>query len=245
MSQKSTHAENGHRYIGDMPLRDLLKRRHPKNPKSHDIGFISHSFATFGYVDAVLICERTGYIAKGHGRVETLAARQRQRMPAPKDIRVDETGDWLIPVQRGWSSANDAELLAYMIADNRAVQRGGWDDALLVDALNEVSESMSPEAFSATGYDPDDLEALVKQLDANQPDTVKGNDTERGRTPDEMLETFLNNTIKQVVLYFAEAQYDSVIARMAALRHALGVESNTDLVLELMAFYENLARDEA
>ena len=49
-------------------LADL--KRHPRNPKDHDLGAISRSVNRFGFTAPVIIDERTGYLAAGHGRIE-------------------------------------------------------------------------------------------------------------------------------------------------------------------------------
>ena len=50
------------------PLADLIAAKHKRNPKDHDIGAISRSVNRFGFTAPVIIDERTGYLAAGHGR---------------------------------------------------------------------------------------------------------------------------------------------------------------------------------
>ena len=47
----------------------------------------------------------------GHGRIDTLKAMQKDKQPPPPGVKV--LGDeWLIPVQRGWASAEILGLFA-------------------------------------------------------------------------------------------------------------------------------------
>lgn len=97
------------RRIEYLPLDDL--KPNPANPKSHDVETIDGSVSRFGYIDGVIVDERTGYLISGHGRHKTLQE-MRQRGESPPDgVQVDEAGGWLVPVQSGWSSRTDAESL--------------------------------------------------------------------------------------------------------------------------------------
>ena len=89
------------------PLADL--KRHPRNPKDHDIGAISRSVNRFGFTAPVIIDERTGYLAAGHGRIDTLAQLKAQGKDAPANVQTDH-GEWLVPVVRGVAFNSDAEI---------------------------------------------------------------------------------------------------------------------------------------
>jgi hypothetical protein len=55
-----------------VPLDDLQPAA--RNPKRHDLPAIGRSIDTFGYVEPVVLDERTGRLVAGHGRVEQLRA---------------------------------------------------------------------------------------------------------------------------------------------------------------------------
>jgi len=113
------------RTIEYMPVAELVERFHPANPKDHDLEELRRSMERFGYTEAVMLDERTGLMAAGHGRIEILAHDMAEGLSRPDDVTVDERG-WLAPVQRGWHSRNDVELLAYVVASNRIAEKGGW-----------------------------------------------------------------------------------------------------------------------
>jgi hypothetical protein len=137
-----------------MSLSELKKWE--RNPKDHDLGELGRSLTRFGFVMPVLIDERSGTLAAGHGRVDSLLMRQAQGESAPARVRT-EGGEWKVPVIRGISFNSDGEMEAYGIADNRIVERGGWLEPALVEVLADLAAG---PGLDGTGYDEDDLDTL-------------------------------------------------------------------------------------
>lgn len=134
--------------------------RAPRNPKSHDISALSASLDRFGFVAPLLVNERTGRLVAGGGRLDALQQRKASGGAPPARIRVE--GDaWLVPVLRGVSFATDAEAEAYLVADNRLVELGGWDAAGLGALLSDLA---AQDALPGTGYEQDDVDALLRDL---------------------------------------------------------------------------------
>lgn len=140
-------------------------RENPANPKLHtaDIGT---SIERFGYVEPVIVDERTGLLVAGHGRKEALleletkareAKARGERVELPDGIRV-KGGNWLVPVVRGWSSANDAEASAMLVASNRLVEQGGWDDPSLAVLLDELAKG---PGLDGVGFTSSEVDALL------------------------------------------------------------------------------------
>jgi hypothetical protein len=150
------------RRIEYMPLDELLGW--PANSKDHDVGLIDTAIKRFGFVDPIVLCERTGRIAAGHGRQKTLHGMMLGREPVPEGIRVRADGMWLVPVARGWASKNDRELDAATVALNQATIAGGWDEPKLKDLLLAIG-SQSEAGLGGVGFDPSDVEDLVANLD--------------------------------------------------------------------------------
>lgn len=146
------------RRIEYLPLGSL--QPHPRNPKDHDIGEICRSIRRFGFNDAVIIDERTGRLVSGHGRVEALRALQRDMQgDPPAGVKKDTaSADWTVPVQRGWASKDDTEAEAFIIAANRLVEIGGYNDANLEAVLKDLAVA---GALDGIGYDADDVEQLL------------------------------------------------------------------------------------
>lgn len=140
-----------------VPIAQLKPAR--KNPKSHDLGEIHRSFERHGYVEPITVDDRTGRLVAGHGRVETLKQIKAKGGTPPDGIRLDKSGEWLVPVVKGWSSGSDDQADAYLLASNRLTVLGGWNDHDLAALLKELALSGNLEG---TGFDGDDLDEMVK-----------------------------------------------------------------------------------
>lgn len=137
--------------------------RHPKNPKDHDLGYIASLITRFGYINPIILDERTQWIAAGHGRIDSLDSLFKSGQPAPKRIKVDTDGEWLVPVLRGIAFNNDEELETYLIADNQATIQGGWNEPLLVERLENL-RAQDRALFELTRFDDADIAALRARL---------------------------------------------------------------------------------
>lgn len=129
------------------------------NPKTHDQELIAASMERFGYIEAIVLDERTGRLVAGHGRTEQLAQRRAAGLPPPDGVEVAyEDGNpeaiWLVPVVRGWSSTTDDEAHAAGVALNRIGEAGGWDDRALTDLLRDLNEGDPDAGLIGTGFDP-------------------------------------------------------------------------------------------
>lgn len=145
------------RRIDFIPLSQLAKSGAKRNPKDHDIGAISESLKRAGYVEPVVIDERTGRLVAGHGRVETLEALKRDKAEAPAGVR-DDGGEWLVPVMRGWASESDSQAEAYLLASNRTTELGGWNQEQLEGMLKDLA---SQGELEGSGYDGDDIDQML------------------------------------------------------------------------------------
>lgn len=125
-----------------------------RNPKDHDIGAIIQSIQRFGFVTPGVVNEKTGRIVVGHGRADALQRMRADGFPAPGRIREGEDGEWLVPIVRGVEFETDAEAEAYVIADNRLTELGGWDHSSLPIILKDLAAN---DLLEVTGFDGDDL----------------------------------------------------------------------------------------
>lgn len=150
------------RRIDYLPLVGLVPS--PRNPKGHDLLQLDASVARFGFIEPIVLDERTGHIISGHGRVEALLAQQKRGEAPPDGVRVNGTGEWLAPVTVGWASRNDTEASAALIVLNRSGERGGWVDDTLLELLDELAAV--PEGMVAVGFTGEEMETLRAKLEA-------------------------------------------------------------------------------
>jgi hypothetical protein len=160
--------DNQQRTIEYMPLAELLTRLHPENVKDHHIQAITISYQAHGFVASGILDTRTGKLLAGHGRIKALADMKRNGAKAPDGIR-NGGDDWLVPVQTGYTSKNDIQAKAYMVADNKLTIAGGWDEVALAELLQEVANSDEVELI-ASGFDGDELDDLLRDLNPLPPD---------------------------------------------------------------------------
>lgn len=143
-----------------LPLDDLVPAE--ENPKNHDEDSLDDSIDEFGYVDPVILDERTGRLVAGHGRTEALQRRRARGEKPPPGV----TDDWRVPVVRGWASRDDQHAKRYLLGSNKITEAGGWTDDLpaflaSLDDLagsgftyEEVADLLAAQAEQVGALDP-------------------------------------------------------------------------------------------
>lgn len=126
--------------IGDL-------KHHPRNPNEGDVGAVHGSIEANGFYGALIVQESTGYVLAGNHRLE--AARQAGLKKLPV-IYVD---------------VDDERAERILLADNRTAALASQDKALLADVLRELAET--PAGLDGTGYDGDDLDAIIKDVEGD------------------------------------------------------------------------------
>lgn len=130
---------------------DQLKPR-PTNPRTHtkkQIRQIADSIARFGFTVPVVVDQNYGIIA-GHGRVQAAILLKLTTVPV---IRRDDL--------------SDADIRAYVIADNRLAERAGWDDELLGKELAELEGLDLDFDLTITGFEQPEIDQLISALDSD------------------------------------------------------------------------------
>jgi len=124
---------------------DALKAR-TRNPRTHStkqIQQVAASIRQFGFTNAVLIDETDGIVA-GHGRVE-----------AAKLLGLTEVPTVCV------AGLTDAEIRAYVIADNRLAENAGWDQELLALELGELAALELNFNIEVVGFDTAQIDLLL------------------------------------------------------------------------------------
>jgi len=213
-------------------LSDLLKW--PRNPKKHDVPGIKASIERFGYVAPIVHDEKSGRMVAGHGRLESLLElkadfdKKKKGIERPRNVH-ERGGEWYVPVLRGNSFKNEQEAEAYLLADNRHVETGGWDDELLRSMMKQFHEDPNLEAL---GWTRRELDILLKP-----PVTI-----EPGETPNQKMIGFLASEVKQIVLILPSDQYEETLKRLSAVMEKHKLKSHTEAFLHLLNFHETRSR---
>lgn len=133
------------RYVPDFPVADLVAW--PGNPKDHDRGAITESMKVNGFYGALLVQDwpkTPKYILAGHGRKDTLV----------------EQGVETVPALLVKCDPRTARRI--VLVDNRSSQLGGFQNDSLVEFLKPLAMAGD---LAGTGYDADDLDSLVAQVE--------------------------------------------------------------------------------
>jgi len=147
----------------------------PRNPKLHALAALEDSMQRWGFVDRVIINNRTQHIISGNGRVEDLKE-LRQKESVPENVSVQD-GAWLVPVDI--IDIPESEELPLAVALNNLEELGGWDNDLLSEIMlvmpditgtgftieqiqkmtgRTKSDDVPPEYEAYTEFDTDDVE---------------------------------------------------------------------------------------
>jgi len=134
------------------------------NPRTHSdqqVAQVAASIKEFGFNNPILLDEHNGIIA-GHGR---LAAAQKLGMDLVPTITL--------------AGLTEAQRKAYVIADNKLTENGGWDYDLLAVEIERLKEL--DVDIDLTGFDPTELDTIL------EPEIVEGltNEDEVPEAPEE------------------------------------------------------------
>lgn len=152
-----------------MPLDQIVPAS--RNPKGHALAEIRASMDRFGFLEPLLMDERTGRLVGGHGRLETLADAEAAGLDRPEGVEV-VSGSWFVPVTRGWSSTDDLEAEAALVALNHLTELGGWNNQ---DLSTMLADLRAGPGLVGTGYTSQSLDVLLaslKQADEPEPDAA-------------------------------------------------------------------------
>lgn len=124
---------------------EKLKPRH-RNPRTHSaeqVEQIAASMREWGWTNPIL-AEEDGTIIAGHGRY--LGGKANGYPEAP------------VMVARGWSPE---QIRAYVIADNKLALNAGWDEELLADELQALTDA--DFQMDLVGFSDEELRSLMEE----------------------------------------------------------------------------------
>ncbi|WP_108788677.1 DNA methyltransferase [Erythrobacter sp. Alg231-14] len=126
---------------------DLAPR--PNNPRTHStkqLQQIASSIGRFGFTNPVLI-DQDDHVIAGHGRIE-----------AAKLIGMTEVPTVCL------ADMSEAEIRAYVIADNRLAENAGWDRELLGQEFQYLEDLELDFDLSVTGFELAEIDNLIGEV---------------------------------------------------------------------------------
>jgi ParB-like nuclease domain/DNA methylase len=127
------------------PIAELKRAR--SNPRIHSkkqIRQIASSIKAFGFLVPVII-DRLGAVIAGHGRVMAAEFLGLTQVPT---ICVEHL--------------NEAQIKAFMIADNRLTENSTWDDRLIAEQLKELSLLDLDFDIEVTGFNTGEIDLRIE-----------------------------------------------------------------------------------
>jgi DNA modification methylase len=167
---------------------------HPRNPRRGDVGAIAASLARFGQRKPIVVQASTRYVVAGNHLV--MAARSLGWTEIAANVQ----------------EMDDTEATAFMLADNRTADLGAYDDGLLAELLAELSDA---DNLLATGYDVDDVEAMLRAAGLYRPSGDPDEVPDHPATKDVYVKTGDLWALGSHRLLVGDAQDDRAVARVA------------------------------
>lgn len=133
-------------------------------------------------------------------------------------------------IMLGWEQIAVTEFVGsgqtgYALADNRTAELAEWDFEKLSNQLSLFENQLELQSL----WSPEEILALTTVSEAG----------EIGISKEEKFEVFKTNAIKQIVLYLDDTQYREVLLKFKKVAETYNLETNTDVVLKLLNYYEN------
>lgn len=136
-------------------------KENPKNPNTHSeyqIELLAEVIKKTGWRASITVSNLSGYIVKGHGRL------QAAKFAGFKEVPVEYQ-----------SFKDEDEEMAALLADNKIAELAEIDEDKLKEIFNEFNfDDLSLTGFSQNEFD--DLTALFEETDITEIDKIKLND---------------------------------------------------------------------
>jgi DNA modification methylase len=136
--------------VVNRPLKELLPD--PKNPRVHSdkqLRQIASSIKTFGFNVPVLLDGQQRVIA-GHGRIEAARLLGLEKVPT---ISLEHL--------------TEAQIRAFMIADNRLTENATWNESLLAEQFKDLSELELDFSLEVTGFEMGEIDVMIEGLSSS------------------------------------------------------------------------------
>lgn len=206
-------------------LSDLIPDR--KNANKHSqfgMKLLENSVTDLGLGRSILVSNDNEIIA-GNGVAETAMANGLE-----KTIVVETTGDELVVVKRMDIKSGTDKFFKMALADNVVASKNIVFDADVVEAIAEEYGEVS---------------SWTEHINTKPKPMAEGEEEVDLSQFDKAADSYMNNPIKQIVLFFETDKHKEVLAQMEEIGKVYGiVEDNTAVFLKLIDFYYDTIRTE-
>lgn len=172
----------------------------------------------------VVDLEMVAHLENGtvHDMYEVIGGNMRLR--ALQDLKVKEVQVKVVHPK------DESEKVAFALMDNDQI--GTYEEEALAELLFD-NPDFPIQDFHIDGGSMTTLEFFQDQMTNERVDTSTDVDT-----TDEKFEAYENNPIKQIVLYFPPQEFKEVEAQFEHLQAEFKVDTNAEVVIELLNKYE-------
>ncbi len=188
----------------------------PSNARKHsdkNLEAIKQSLERFGQQKPIVIDENN-VVRAGNGTIEAARALDWEEVSA---VRSNLVGP---------------EMTAYAIADNRTAELASWDNDVLKATLTSLRDMPdSDEVIEAMGFEPSDVASILGERGSDLNADLAG--VELSDSVTEQMDAWQQSGLRSLVFPFSMEQYEEVVETLKEWREVFGVESNSDLLLEM------------
>lgn len=196
--------------------------KNPRKMKGKMNDLLESSLAEYGDLSGIVFNQRTKELVGGHQRTRLLKEDSSIEMVEEfSPAKEDGTVGYGFLVRNGqkfalrlvdWDETKHAR--ANVIANKI---KGDWD-------MDILANQFDMEDLKLAGFEPIEL-GVEENLHKNEVDVDNYNN---------QLETYLGGSIKQIVLYFKQEEYDKLIPELEVMMREMSVQSHSELFLELV-----------
>lgn len=158
-----------------IPVQKAAQLLWSENPKLHDIGALVQSIEKYGFqelprfdIHLPNVSGGEGAIKAGNGRIETLAAMERDSYQLPRGLAQDKnSAAWVMPILAGTDADSLNSARAYAIDSNNLTLSGGdftaFDISRLwnTDAYVKMLKALGDENEFTISVDAETLDSLL------------------------------------------------------------------------------------
>lgn len=181
----------------------------PDNPRHGDIGALVESLARFGQQKPIVV-NADGVILAGNHTYQAA-------------VELGWESIWVVE-----SQLEGREQSGFALADNRLSDLATYDHEILLDQLKMLDD------LTGTGYDADDMdELLAKALHDHHTGLAP-----KPSFPEQRMDWEAQGGTRSVVLLYEIEEYRQVVARLKELGQRWDLDTNSAVMLRLLAEVE-------